>query len=106
MIMDMVRNLSTQEKRDQFRKQFYRLVEKEALRMCRNKDDATLLAEYVFLRTEHDYAARVLPSYCEPFLVGQTCLAYAGTGGKAEEIRSKIEALQAKQSTPSGEADA
>jgi hypothetical protein len=60
-----------------------------------------LLAEYVFLKIEHDYETRELPAYCEPFMIGQTCLAYAGTGGKEETIRKKIEALKAEQGAPS-----
>ena len=97
----MVRNLSTPENREQFRNEFQKLVETEAQRLCRNRMRAQQLAEYVFLKVEKDYAVRILPDYCEPFLAGQTCLAYAATGGNPARMQEKIDELR----TGSGNSD-
>ncbi len=94
MAMDLVRNLSTPEKRQVFRKKFGKLVETHARRLCRDARSTALMTEDVFLRMELEYRKRLLPSYCEPYLAGRVNLVFALTGGKTENLETEIELLK------------
>lgn len=94
MPMDMARNLSTPEKRRMFREKFGKLVETNARKLCRDAGRAELLTEDVFLQMELEYREKLLPAYCEPYLVGRVNLAYAQTGGKTETVEAEISRLK------------
>lgn len=88
----------------QFRRRYEKFAQREAERLCKNKDAALLLIECVFLDIETRYANRKLPAHLDAFLMGKTLNVFARTGQDKEALSEEIKRLKAlrEQSRESG----
>ncbi len=92
--MDVTGNLDntlgTQEARQQFRNEYHSFVLKQCQRQCTRPEMVEDLADYVILKTEHQYRNKPLPYRCEAYLVSQVCLAYARYADNPEALSSVV----------------